>query len=101
MSFQKCNMCGLCKSNCPIYNTTNKETKSPRSKLLLIKENLITKEFHNCLMCDACKFECPSEIDIPKEIKKARIALINSMQESEEVKMIINNLRNKGNIYGI
>ncbi len=101
MSHQKCNTCGLCKSNCPIYNVTKKETKSPRSKIVLIKENLVTDQFHECLMCDACKQECPSEIEVSKEIKKARALLIDTMQESEENKTLIKNLRESGNIYGI
>ncbi|MBS3112609.1 (Fe-S)-binding protein [Candidatus Woesearchaeota archaeon] len=101
MSFQKCNTCGLCKAICPVYNITKNETKSPRSKLVLIKENLLSEQFHECLMCDSCKHECPSEIDIPKEVKKVRTVLVNTFQESDEGKVIMKNLRDKGNIYGI
>jgi Fe-S oxidoreductase len=101
MSYDKCNMCGMCKANCPVYLIVRKETKSPRSKLLLLKENMINEHFDDCLMCGACKQDCPSEVDVPKEVKKARVQLIEGMQETEENKTLIKNLRDKGNIYGI
>ncbi len=101
MNQEKCNTCGLCKSNCPVFLATKKETKSPRAKIILLRDNVITEEFHYCLQCGACKGDCPSEIDIPKEVRNARIKLIEKKEESEENIKLMKNLREKGNIYGI
>jgi len=101
MSYDRCNFCGLCKANCPVYLNSKKETKSPRAKMVLSKENILSDQFHDCLLCGACKQECPSEVDVCKEVKRIRVKLAEALQETEENKKLIKNLRDKGNIYGI
>ncbi|MCK5699440.1 MAG: 4Fe-4S dicluster domain-containing protein, partial [Candidatus Aenigmarchaeota archaeon] len=38
-TLKDCTLCGLCKSNCPVFRATKQETKGARARAILIKED--------------------------------------------------------------
>ena len=129
-TLKDCTLCGLCKSNCPVFRSTKLETKGARARAILIKENIFddilkannmnkkencldvcgkpgTSGIHGfddiilqCTLCASCKIECPQNIDLPKEIRKARQKLIESGKETPANKIMIENIRIYGNPFG-
>ena len=81
---QDCVFCGNCKTNCPTYKETSKESISARGRVALIRhlnQSLIkptyelNKKIFSCLLCGACNLSCPLKIDITQSIYDARIEL--------------------------
>ncbi len=99
-TLKDCTLCGLCKSNCPVFRATKQETKGARARVILLKENILDEIILQCTLCASCKIECPEEIDLPKEIRKARQKLIESGKETQANKIMIDNIRKYGNPFG-
>ncbi len=95
----KCDHCGLCKENCPIFEDVRKEIASPRSQLEYAKHNIQTAIAMNCMFCNACTLACPYEIDIPKEIRKLREKMVLQGMETKAGKAMIENVRKYGTPY--
>ncbi len=97
---EECSLCGLCKSNCPVFNLSFNEGDGPRGKIILLKKDVLVEEVLNkCSLCNSCKVNCPVDIDLPKEIREARKKLL-SEKESEKNKKMIENIRKFGNPFG-
>lgn len=101
MNPDKCDHCGLCKENCPIFEDVRKEIASPRSQLEYAKNNIQTAIAMNCTFCNACTLACPYEIDIPKEIRKLREKMVLQGMETKSGKAMIENVRKYGTPYGL
>ncbi|MFH1127457.1 MAG: (Fe-S)-binding protein [archaeon] len=95
-----CTLCGLCKTNCPIFKATKLETKSARGRAILLKNKKLDDIIHQCTLCNSCKIECPEEIDLPGEIRKAREESIKKGKETQANKKMIENIRKHGNPFG-
>jgi len=97
---EECSLCGLCKSNCPIFNAYLNEGDGPRGKIILLKkDNLAEEVLDKCTLCNSCKLNCPIDIDLPEIIREARKKLL-SEKESERNKKMIENIRKFGNPFG-
>ena len=66
--YHSCIKCGLCVPNCPTYQSTFKETESPRGRVMLARKVLEGKlepsvNFHDqmnrCMDCLSCNSICP------------------------------------------
>ena len=99
-TLKDCTMCGLCKANCPIFKATKSETKGPRGRAIILKNDMLDDIIHQCTLCDSCIVECPENIDLPGEIRKAREKAIESGHETPANKIMIDNIRNHGNPFG-
>ncbi len=75
-----CLLCGKCLEVCPVFNVTNKEELSPRSKAFLYSQmekmdlNIknLTSLVGNCVGCSRCYDVCTQKIDIPLEVSNLR-----------------------------
>lgn len=97
---ERCSLCGLCKSECPIFRIIKRETVSPRGKLILMKSGVLDKIFHICNLCGACDEKCPVNVKIKDEIRKRREDMIAEGMETAANKEMIDNIREFGNPYG-
>ena len=95
-----CTLCGLCKSNCPVFKATKIETKGSRGRAILLKNRELDEIIHQCTLCRSCVVECPEGIDLPSKIRKAREKLIKSGKETQANKIMIGNIRKYGNPFG-
>ncbi len=66
----KCNLCGLCNSVCPIFRVTNLEINSPRGKAVLLKKKVKSDLLKLCTQCGACQVKCPQKVNLPQAIKR-------------------------------
>ena len=60
----KCNECGLCRENCPVFRVVKKESVSPRGFAILQKKEHYEKVFLLCTLCNNCKVVCPYKVDL-------------------------------------
>lgn len=76
-----CIECALCLPHCATYLATRDETRSPRGRLLLLREVLadpsredaaVIEAFDTCLGCRACETACPS--GVPFDLLDAALA---------------------------
>jgi Fe-S oxidoreductase len=99
-TLEKCFHCGLCKANCPVYNTLLNETVGPRGKAILLKKGILDKVFYSCSLCKSCESECPAKVELADEIKNAREKLVDKGMETDSNKKMIQNIRKFGNPFG-
>ena|SRR3989338_6620807 len=95
----KCDSCGLCKENCPIFERIKKEIASPRSRLEYAKNNIPSPMALNCTFCNNCKKSCPYGIDISKEVRKLREHMVNAGMETKAGRAMIETIRKHGTPY--
>jgi len=64
---------------CPVFQSTGRESASPRGKIHLLGKLPATKAsaalmdiVSQCLLCNACRATCPKGINIPALIRRAR-----------------------------
>jgi len=94
----KCNECGLCKENCPVYRVVRRESVSPRAFAILIEKQQFDKIMFLCSLCNNCKTSCPYGVDL--ELQEMREKVLMDGGETTTLRTIIENLRNTGNPYG-
>jgi len=93
----ECTLCGLCRTACPVFNITLKETDSPRGKAMLIRKDELDELMYKCTTCGACKVECPIKFEL--DIVNARAKTIKRIETKANKKMI-ENIRKHGNPFG-
>jgi glycolate oxidase iron-sulfur subunit len=78
---QQCIHCGMCLPTCPTYDSTLKETSSPRGRIALMRAvadgeletgDGFAKEMFFCLGCLACQSVCPAHVNYAEMIESAR-----------------------------
>lgn len=81
----KCNRCGFCLPNCPVYTVRKKESASPRGRNAMtravIEKRLawsrdIEKAIFSCLGCGACTVACFPSVDTKDIVLKDRESLV-------------------------
>tara|TARA_Y100000034_G_C6906765_1_gene421094 strand:- start:3000 stop:3347 length:348 start_codon:yes stop_codon:yes gene_type:complete len=97
---EKCIKCGMCKSNDAIFKVLREEQFSPRGKAIMLDKNQYDKIFFEDNLSKQCEVNCPLKIKMHEAIIKARKVLSENKKEPVEVKDMIDNLQNKGNIFG-
>ena len=95
----KCNQCGLCKENCPVFRVVRRESVSPRGFATLIDKNHFDKVLYLCSLCNNCKTVCPYGVDL--KLEDVREQVLANGGEPIALREMIENLRNTGNPYGI
>ena len=95
----KCNECGLCKENCPVFRVVKKESVSPRGFAILKEKGVYDKVMYICSLCNNCKSVCPYGVDL--KLGEMREYVLKNGGETPATKEIIENLRQFGNPYGI
>jgi Fe-S oxidoreductase len=100
MKLEKCSLCGMCRSSCPVFRVMLTETSTPRAKSLIIKKELKDKMMYACTLCQACNINCPAGIKLDEEIESARKELVREGIETEANKKMMKNIREHGNPFG-
>lgn len=81
---EKCAKCGSCKAKCTTFGVDETELRSPRARLVLLREFLLgrlkpteqlNERIFSCILCEACVSSCPDDIDITNVICKGRTYL--------------------------
>lgn len=81
----KCNRCGFCLPNCPIYLVEGKESSTPRGRnaitRLVIEGHLswspeIEKSIFSCLGCGACTAACFPKVETKELVFRDRECLV-------------------------
>jgi len=95
----KCNECGLCKEDCPVFRVLRRESVSPRGFAILQKLEKHDKIFYLCTLCGNCTKVCPYGVDL--KLLEFREQLVENGVETSGNKKVIDSLRKNGNPYGV
>jgi len=96
---EKCIKCGLCKQLCPVFKIMREEQFSPRGKAILLDNGFYGKIIYQCNLCKACEEKCPLNLKLCDAFVKARKVLVEEGKEIAEIKEMIENLEEKGNVF--
>jgi len=94
---EKCNSCGLCKENCPVFKVLKQESFGSRGQIVLMQNKIFEDIIFTSPLSKAPQLRCPQNIDIVRAIKKARQLLVVKDKENENMKKFIKKITNKEN----
>ncbi|MBN1792361.1 4Fe-4S dicluster domain-containing protein [Candidatus Woesearchaeota archaeon] len=97
-NLEQCNECGICNSSCPAYFVLRKESVSPRHKVKLAREGIISEAFQLCTDCDTCFQNCPVKVKI--DLESMREDLVRQGKETDANKRMKQNIQKFGNSLG-
>ncbi len=78
---QRCNRCGYCLSECPVYAATGVESSAARGRIALARllaqaalpfDRSVKNVLHECLLCRACVEACPPSVETDKIVAALR-----------------------------
>lgn len=75
---ESCVRCGKCRSVCPVFQVTLKESYVARGRLFTIKKlndapsKKYLKFLSACLLCGACESKCSNKVKVTDLVRKAR-----------------------------
>lgn len=95
-----CSLCGLCKAECPVFQTTLNETTGPRGRSIQIRQKVKDLDFYKCSLCGACAIACPASIDTVEDFRRFRRLLVEAGLETLSNKQMMGNIRKYGNPFG-
>ena len=104
-----CRFCWMCHHVCPIGNATGLERNTARARALglsLVMRDAIEysddiiNNVYECSLCGGCMTDCVTGWDPVMFTKEARLGAALDGKLPEYVMTMINNLMEKGNIYG-
>jgi heterodisulfide reductase subunit D len=81
----KCNKCGFCLPNCPIYKVEGKESSAPRGRNAITRAVIegklepsaeIEKSIFSCLGCGACTAACFPKVETKELVFRDRECLV-------------------------
>ncbi len=105
-----CRFCWMCHHVCPIGNATGLERNTARARALglsLVARDAveysedIINNVYECSLCGGCMTDCVTGWDPVMFAKEARLGAALDGKLPEYVMTMINNLNEKGNIYGV
>jgi len=76
----RCVSCGNCRSVCPVFEQTGRESKNTRGRILIIRgiyegqldDDSVFESINTCTTCGYCTEACPAGVDPPKLVETAR-----------------------------
>ncbi len=104
-----CIMCGFCRSGCPVYRVTFRESSNARGRVILAYHLLtgrlkpsqeLVDRFYTCTTCLNCKAVCPAGILVPDIVEGVRERLVGAGLLPQIHKTLMENLRTTGNPFG-
>ena len=103
-----CRFCWMCRHICPIGNATGQERNTARARavaLSLVERGAAELDdcidnVYECALCGACTKDCATGWDPVMFTKEARTGAALDGKLPEYVMTMIQNLSEKGNIYG-
>ncbi len=107
---ESCRFCWMCHHVCPIGNATGLERNTARARALglsLVARDAveysddIINNVYECALCGGCMTDCVTGWDPVMFTKEARLGAALDGKLPDYVMNMINNLMEKGNIYGI
>ena len=80
----RCVSCGNCRSVCPVFEQTGRESKNTRGRILIIRgiyegqldDESVFESINTCTTCGYCTETCPAGVDPPKLVETAREGLV-------------------------
>jgi len=105
-----CRFCWMCHHVCPIGNATGLERNTARARALglsLVMRDAIEysddiiNNVYECSLCGGCMTDCVTGWDPVMFTKEARLGAALDGKLPDYVMTMINNLMEKGNIYGV
>ncbi len=105
-----CRFCWMCHHVCPIGNATGLERNTARARALglsLVARDAIEysddiiNNVYECSLCGGCMTDCVTGWDPVMFTKEARLGAALDGKLPDYVMTMINNLMEKGNIYGL
>ena len=97
---EKCMKCGLCKQLCPVFKVMREEQYCARGKAIILDNDIYNRIVYQCNLCRACEEKCPLNLKLCEAFIKARKVLVEEGKELAEVKEMIVNLKETGNVFG-
>ncbi len=104
-----CRFCWMCHHVCPIGNATGQERNTARARALGLSlvardaieysEDIISNVYE-CSLCGGCMTDCVTGWDPVMFTKEARLGAALDGKLPEYILAMVNNLQEKGNIYG-
>ena len=81
----RCVSCGNCRSVCPVFEQTGRESKNTRGRILVIRDlyegkmddDSIFDSLNTCTTCGFCAETCPAGANPPELVEEARKGLIS------------------------
>lgn len=86
---------GIDNEGCAVFRVMRKDNYSPRGKAIVLDNEYYEKILYKCNMCKACGD------DLCNTFQKARQVLVLKGKEMNANKIMIENVKRTGNIYGI
>ena len=103
----KCNRCGFCLPNCPVYRVQKVESASPRGRNAITRAIIegrlswspeIEKSIFSCLGCGACTAACFPSLKTKEVVFRNRECLVGEGLYPEIADRLARNLRENRNI---
>lgn len=104
-----CRFCWMCRHICPVSIATGQERNTARARALSLSlvvrgaEGIgeVVDNLYECALCGACVKECVTGWDPVMFTREARTAALLDGAVPEYVEKLLNNLEEKGNVYGV
>mgnify|MGYP001613040234 CR=1 FL=1 len=104
-----CIRCAYCFEGCPVIRERRWDSNGARGKVALSYGLLsgdleasksIADKLFQCTLCKDCMSKCPSGVKINEIVTAARADLVEKGFANDTHRLIINNIKETGNIYG-
>jgi len=104
----RCVSCGNCRSVCPVFEQTGKESKNTRGRILVIRDayegklsdDSVFDSINTCTTCGHCTETCPAGVHPPELVEAARNGLVSQGKMTPTQKKIFETVRQYSNTLG-
>jgi heterodisulfide reductase subunit D len=103
----KCNRCGFCLPNCPVYNVRKRESASPRGRNAITRAVIegrlewsrdIERSIFSCLGCGACTVACFPSVETKDVVLRDRECLVDEALHPEIADRLARGIEKNHNI---
>ncbi|MDY0266047.1 MAG: (Fe-S)-binding protein [Methanimicrococcus sp.] len=92
----RCVSCGNCRSVCPVFELTGRESKNTRGRILIIrdiyegklKDDSVFDSINTCTTCGYCAVSCPAGVHPSNLVESVRRGLVSSNKMTPTQKKI-------------